>query len=115
MVWYCAMEIFPEVLAAKFQAIFPHLDERQRRPPMGAEARALGRGGIRRRPGRPGSARPRCRSAWMSWTRGLSRWAGHGGRAADASGRPIWIRGCARRCWPWSSRMSGVTRCHRRA
>jgi len=35
------------MLAAKFQAIFPHLDERQRRLLMGAEARALGRGGIR--------------------------------------------------------------------
>src|SRR5271156_5649713 len=34
-------------LAAKFGAIFPHLDERQRRLLMGAEARALGRGGIR--------------------------------------------------------------------
>jgi hypothetical protein len=36
------------VLAAKFEAVFPHLDERQRRLLMGAEARALGRGGIRR-------------------------------------------------------------------
>ena len=36
-----------EVLAAKFEAIFPHLDERQRRLLMGAEARALGHGGIR--------------------------------------------------------------------
>jgi transposase len=35
------------MLAAKFQAIFPHLDERQRRLLMGAEARMLGRGGIR--------------------------------------------------------------------
>jgi hypothetical protein len=35
------------VLAAKFAAIFPHLDERQRRLLMGAEARALGHGGIR--------------------------------------------------------------------
>jgi hypothetical protein len=34
-------------LAAKFAAIFPHLDERQRRLMMGAEARALGHGGIR--------------------------------------------------------------------
>ncbi len=34
-------------LAAKFGAIFPHLDERQRRLLMGAEARALGHGGIR--------------------------------------------------------------------
>src|SRR6202163_2853098 len=35
------------MLAAKFQAIFPHLDERQRRLLMGAEARVLGHGGIR--------------------------------------------------------------------
>jgi Rhodopirellula transposase DDE domain len=36
-----------ELLAAKFGVIFPHLDERQRRLLMGAEARALGHGGIR--------------------------------------------------------------------
>src|SRR5215468_6749992 len=36
-----------QVLAAKFAAIFPHLDERQRRLLTGAEARTLGRGGIR--------------------------------------------------------------------
>jgi hypothetical protein len=36
-----------EQLAAKFAVIFPHLDERQRRLLMAAEARALGHGGIR--------------------------------------------------------------------
>ena len=36
-----------EMLAAKFGVIFPHLDERQRRLLMGAEARVLGHGGIR--------------------------------------------------------------------
>ena len=36
-----------QALAAKFQAVFPHLDERQRRLLMGAEARAMGHGGIR--------------------------------------------------------------------
>src|SRR5258708_7342799 len=36
-----------EMLAAKFGAIFPHLDERQRRLLMGAEARALGHGRVR--------------------------------------------------------------------
>jgi len=41
------MEETREVLAAKFEAIFPHLDERQRRLLMGADARALGHGGIR--------------------------------------------------------------------
>lgn len=35
-----------ESLAAKFAALFGHLDERQRRLVMGAEARALGHGGI---------------------------------------------------------------------
>lgn len=34
-------------LAAKLQVVFPHLDERQRRLMMGAEARMLGHGGIR--------------------------------------------------------------------
>ena len=41
------MEVTPEMLAAKLEAIFPHLDERQRRLLLGAEARALGHGGIR--------------------------------------------------------------------
>lgn len=36
-----------EQLVVKFQAILPHLDERQRRLLMGAEARVLGHGGIR--------------------------------------------------------------------
>jgi transposase len=36
-----------EQLVAKFQAILPHLDERQRRLLVGAEARVLGHGGIR--------------------------------------------------------------------
>jgi Rhodopirellula transposase DDE domain len=34
-------------LAAKFEAILPHLDERQRRLLLGAEARAFGHGGVR--------------------------------------------------------------------
>src|SRR6185312_7948576 len=42
-----ATEVTREMLAAKFEAIFPHLDERQRRLLLGAEARALGHGGIR--------------------------------------------------------------------
>jgi hypothetical protein len=35
------------MLAAKFEVILPHLDERQRRLLLAAEARALGHGGIR--------------------------------------------------------------------
>ena len=41
------VRVTQEMLAAKFGAIFPHLDERQRRLLMGAEARVLGHGGIR--------------------------------------------------------------------
>ncbi|MFJ5680852.1 ISAzo13 family transposase [Streptomyces sp. NPDC093097] len=41
------MEGTEAALVAKFQALFPHLDERQRRLAMGAEARSLGHGGIR--------------------------------------------------------------------
>src|SRR6266581_9391022 len=40
-------EGFEESLAAKFQVLFPHLDERQRRLLLGAGARVLGHGGIR--------------------------------------------------------------------
>src|SRR5690348_4010179 len=41
------MVVTREMLAAKFETVFPHLDERQRRLLMGAEARVLGHGGIR--------------------------------------------------------------------
>ena len=40
------MEIDEQVLAAKFGTILPHLDERQRRLLLAAEARSLGYGGI---------------------------------------------------------------------
>jgi Rhodopirellula transposase DDE domain len=46
----CAMGdlvVTREMLAALFGSIFPHLDERQRRLLLGAEARVLGHGGIR--------------------------------------------------------------------
>jgi hypothetical protein len=40
------MDQADETLAAKPQALLPHLDERQRRLPLGAEAQALRHGGI---------------------------------------------------------------------
>src|SRR4051794_27987118 len=36
-----------EQVAVKFAVLFPHLDERQQRLLMGAEARILGHGGVR--------------------------------------------------------------------
>ena len=38
---------FEASLAAKLRVLLPHLDERQRRLLLGAEARSLGHGGIR--------------------------------------------------------------------
>ena len=40
------MEVTEEALAAMFAVLAPHLDERQRRLLAGAQARALGRGGV---------------------------------------------------------------------
>ena len=119
-----------EVLAAKFAAIFPHLDERQRRLLMGAEARALGHGGIRAVARGAGvreatvslgadeldsGAEPlgRARRPGGGRKRAADLRAGPAGREGDASGPLTWTRGCARPCWPWSSRTSGAIRCHR--
>ena len=59
------MEITQEMLATKFEAIFPHLDERQRRLlSWGLRPGRWGMAGSGWWPGPPGSARPRCR--WAS-------------------------------------------------
>jgi hypothetical protein len=63
-------EGFEESLAAKFTVLFPHLDERQHRLLMGAEAQALGHGGIRLVARAPGSVRRRWRWARPSWRPG---------------------------------------------
>ncbi len=47
-----------ELLAAKFAVVLPQLDERQRRLLLGAEANALGRGGIARVAAAAGVSRP---------------------------------------------------------
>src|ERR671923_2875318 len=42
-----AMDVTEGSLAAMFGELLPHLDERQRRLLLGAQARALGHGGVR--------------------------------------------------------------------
>ena len=102
-----------EMLAAKFAAVLPHLDERQRRLVLGAEARALGHGGIRLVARAAGVREATVSLGVAELEAGERRWAGCGGPAAAASGPLRPIRGWSRRCWRWWSRRSGGIRCRR--
>jgi hypothetical protein len=96
------------VLGEAFAALLPHLDERQRRLALGAAARVLGYGGVRR------VARV-ARVAESTVARGAREL---GGEPADrvravgagASGCASAIRAWSRPCWRWSSRISVGTR-----
>src|SRR5437660_4357527 len=96
-------EGFEESLAAKFQVLFPHLDERQRRLLMGAEARVLGHGGIRLVARAAGVREATVSLGVDELDSGAEPLGGRGGRAGAASGQPSWIGGWSRRCWRWSS------------
>ena|SRR6478672_9703688 len=76
-----AMEVTQEILAAKFEVIFPHLDERQRL--MGAEARALGYGGIRLVARAAGVREATMCLGADELDSAASRWAGRAGRDAQ--------------------------------
>ena len=101
-----------ESLAGKFEAIFPHLDERQRRLLLGAEARAAGPWRVRAVAGGRGPRR-RCRWGWRAGVGGLSRGPGAAAGRGPQGARRHWTRGWCRRCWRWWSRMSGATRSRR--
>ena len=86
-----------EALAAKFAAVLPHLDERQRRLVMGAEARALGHGGIKTVARAAGVERgDRVSGAWTSSRRAENRWGARANRrwpqAGDARPIRVWVR-----------------------
>ena len=73
-------------LAAKLAAVLPHLDERQRRLVMGAEARVLGHGGIKVVAHAAGvSAVTVSKGAWPSSRPVRSRWAAPAAKAAAAN------------------------------
>jgi hypothetical protein len=87
-------------LAAKFAAVLPHLDERQRRLLMGAEARALGHGGIRL-VARAAGVREATVSTGVTELESGQTPLGRARRpAGDANGWPTWTPDCARHCWP---------------
>ena len=86
--------------------LFPHLDERQRRLAAGAEARALGHGGIRvvaRAPGMREGTVSRGVAELESGAEPLGRVRRPGGSALA----------CGPRCWRWWSRICGAIRCRR--
>jgi Rhodopirellula transposase DDE domain len=74
-----------ERLAAKLAVLLPHLDERQRRLLLGAEARELGRGGIARVAAAAGVSRPTVSRGISEILTGADRGAG-GGRVRRRGG-----------------------------
>ena len=100
-------------LATKFDVIFPHLDERQRRLLMAAEARLLGHGGIRAVARAAGVREATVSAGVDELEAGAHRGAGSAGPAEAVSGPPNWIWACGRRCWPWSNRTNEAIRCRR--
>src|SRR5216684_555262 len=104
-----AMEVTAESLAAMFKEIGPHLDERQRRLLLGAQARALGHGGIRL-VARAAGVREATVSLGAAELASGAEPLGRARRAGGGGGSGIRIRGWCRRCWRWWSRRSGATR-----
>ena len=96
-----AMSPVAESLARRYDAVGPHLTERQRRVWLGAEARELGSAGSGSLLMRSGFRRTRCVVAGKSWmTRSRWRWAAPAFPAGAASVPGSWIR-----AWPtrWTS------------
>ena len=76
-------------LAAQFAALFPHLDERQRRLAPAAEAPVLGHGGIKVVAAAAGMQPGTVSKGWPSWRRDRSRWEGYAARGwPQAAGGP---------------------------
>ena len=105
------MEIDERVLAAKFEVILPHLDERQRRLLLAAEARSLGYGGVSLVAQAAGVSRVTVTAGVAELEAGADPMPGRARRPAGGgcrSRRPI------QRCWMrwmrWSSRRPGAIR-----
>ena len=99
-------------LAVKFAALLPHLDERQRRLAVAAEARSLGHGGIRLAARAAGMREATVSLGVTELESGqapLGRVIAPVGAVNDCPTTPAWFR----RCWHWSSPTSGVIRCRR--
>ena len=82
------MEVSEEALAQIFATLTPHLDERRKRLLAGAQARALGRGGIAAVARAPGMSRStvQTKAECVSSTREPSPAGGCVARERDAHG-----------------------------
>ena len=92
-----------ERAARLYGLLRPHLDERQRRLLLGAEARGLGHGGITVVAQAAGVRADTVAGACGSWRRARSR-GSRGARAAAARSWPRPTGGWCRRWWRWWSR-----------
>ncbi len=99
--------------AVMLAEVRPHLNELQWRLLLGAQARSLGRGGIKRVAVVAGFARTRWAGEPGSWSRALSRRAGFAGPGRDGAGPGKWMRAWFRRWTAWSIRLPAVTRSRR--
>lgn len=101
-----------EQLAVKFAVFFPHLNERQQRLLMGAEARILGHGGARIVAQAAGKSETTVRKGVDELEAGeapLGRVRRPGGGRKKAADVDSGLRSCL----PWSSRTCAGTRCRR--
>lgn len=102
-------------LVSKFEVLLPHLNERQRRLLLAAEARLLGHGGVRAVARLAGVSETTVRRGVFEieggedpLPEGRVRRGGGGARAPRRR-----TRGCCPRCWRWWSQKSGAIRCRR--
>ncbi len=91
-----------ESLRAKFEAVLPHLDERQQRLVMAGEARSLGHGGIAAVASASGASRSRISQGVAELEAGEAplrrvRRRGGGRKVLTATD----TQRCSRRCWRW--------------
>ena len=86
-------------MAAVFEQVSPHLDERQRRLLAGAQARAWGRGGIRVVAQAAGMRERTVARGAHELAAGAAPRGGSEPRARAANGHASGIRVWCRRCW----------------
>src|SRR6266536_2167670 len=117
-VWYARMRVSMEVrdqLAARFEVLLPHLNERQQRLALATEARLLGHGGVRFVVRTAGVSETTVRKGVFELEYGEEpcRLAVPAGWVVVAGAPTNWTRCWCRRCWRWWSRTSAAIRCRR--